>query len=155
MKGNVTGTILLLFSAAIVSCLERTDLIVDDAEQTVENREDVVAREVLVREHQWQNSPGSPMEMFSLVFHEENAQILRPLSAGGPRSYMKWEVTGDSLLLWEQAASPVPDECFKITYSPQQVGLDTSTVCTRDTLHIVSCTENEWDTLVYNCTPGM
>ena len=137
-------------------CRTDSNLVADEMqEETVRKNENMVARELLVRDHQWQNSPGSPAEMFSLVFYEETAQILRPLLTGGPRNYMRWETTGDSLLFWEQAASQLPDECFRIAYSPQLTDFDTSTACTRDTLLIAPCSENEWDTLVYNCMPGM
>ncbi len=115
--------------------------------------EDVVTREMLIRDHQWQNNPDSPSKMFSLVFKEQGAQILM---MGGSQNFQSWDITGDSLLLWKETASLSEGECFRIDYSPQRVDSTTSCVaCTRDTLFVTPCNEQNWDKLVYNCMPGM
>ncbi len=156
MNKNTLPILLSLFGLLMMSCLERTELIVDRIENAEKPApENVVARELLVRDLHWENNPLTPGERVSFVFHEENAQILRDRSVGGPKSFGRWQIAGDTLLLWKEKASPFLDECYRIGYSPQTVDPDTGVVCTRDTLYITPCAENNWDTLVHNCRPGM
>lgn len=145
MKLRLDFLIQALLAIGLTGCREEPELV------ATEDREEIV-REQLIRDHQWQNSPASPDQMFSLVFQAENAQIL---GLGGAQNFDKWDIVGDTLLLWKESVSSSPEKCFRIGFSPQKTAPDSGNACTRDTLYVSSCVEQKQDTLVYNCMPGM
>ncbi len=159
MKRNVTGTILLLVFALFVSCLERTDLIVDetatiDSLPEPEETAGIIPRDTLIRQGGWNKiNPMGPFDGLFLQFKSETLRTTAP-GFGNTTTYRSWRIVEDTLEAFLASASPFRSLCYRISYAPVAPGADTGCpssekVCRPDTLYAVECGEEDSVAFVY------
>jgi hypothetical protein len=161
MKRNATGIILLVF--VLLSCLERTDLIVDetiesDSSGGREETEGIIPRDTLIRQGGWEKVSMSPLDRRTLYFYEDILKITT-VGSKGTTQYGKWEIIGDTVYAWIDPASPIRSFCMQFAFFPSAASADTGClgdqICKPDTLRARDCSSEQWESYVYEWQEGM
>ncbi len=158
MKNNVLAAVLLVVVTTLFSCLERTDLIVDEniptnSTSTDNETEGIIPRDTLIRQGGWEKlDPSGPYDRLFLQFQPETLMVNRSFNNITP--YKSWRIVGDTLEAYQGSASPFRSLCYQVSYKPVAPGADTGCppadkICRPDTLYAVECGEEDTVAFIY------